>query len=530
MDLDASVRRAASGDLDAFADVTRQFQHMAFGYALSFVHNFQEAEDVVQEAFVAAWYALPTLAEPAAFAGWLRSIVRHRAHRVLRRKQLEVLPLTAVEAVAADVVEADRRIERDQTIGTVFAAIAHLPRTLREVVTLFYVHDCSQQDIATFLGLPLTTVNNRLHAARTQLKKRMVTTMKETLHAHQLPDDFAARIGWIVRARESVVEARFDPATLPDVLTELAVSDEPQQRAVTLQVIQRLDNGVVRCVATSPISSLSPGMTVMSSGREVTTPVSRESFDRIVQLLAASSLAPGTLVPTGIKVIDVMCPLVAGGTLAIAGEWKAGTAVVLEELVRRISGSTDRVSIFSFVPGGGTMTFGEMMEKEGFSDGTVGAVQTFFFRREDGPWTPESLSTLKGVDVVIRLSEALGKLGIYPCVDPLTSRSRLLESSTLGREHLEIATRVRESLALLASGAPDADALAIARARKLQRFFAQPFFCAEPYTHRPGVSVTVTDALRGCREILGGVHDEVPEQAFYFTGGIADVLSAAART
>src|SRR3989454_6176171 len=464
MDLEAWVRRAVSGDLDAFADVTRQFQHMAFGYALSFVRDFQEAEDVVQEAFVAAWYALPTLAEPAAFAAWLRSIVRHQAHRVLRRKRLESAPLAALDALPADIVGADHRVERDQQIGAVFAAIADLPRTLRDVVVLFYIHDCSQQDIATFLGLPVTTVNNRLHAARTRLKQRRVTTMKDTLRAHQLPDDFAARIGWIVRARDNVVDARFDPASLPDVLTELAVSDEPRQRAVTLQVIQRLGNGVVRCVATSPISSLSPGMTVMSAGREIATPVSREAFDRIVELLAASSLAPGTLVQTGIKVIDVMCPLLAGGTLAIAGEWKAGTAVMLEELVRRLSGGTDRVSIFTFVPCGGTMTYGEMMEKEGYSDGTVGAVQTFFFRREDGPWTSESLSTLTGVDVVIRLSEALGQLGIYPAVDPLTSRSRLLESSALGREHLEIAELVRQALALLAPGAPEGDALTVSRA------------------------------------------------------------------
>jgi RNA polymerase sigma-70 factor (ECF subfamily) len=223
MDLEASVRRAASGDLDAFADVTRQFQHMAFGYALSFVRDFHEAEDVAQEAFVAAWYALPTLAEPAAFAGWLRSIVRHRAHRVLRRKQLQAVPLTAVDAVPADVVAADDRVQRQQEIGAVFSAIAELPRPLREVVVLFYVHECSQQDIATFLGLPVTTVNNRLHAGRTRLKRRRVTIMMDTLRAHQLPDDFAARIGWVVRARENVIEARFDPASLPDVLTELAV-------------------------------------------------------------------------------------------------------------------------------------------------------------------------------------------------------------------------------------------------------------------------------------------------------------------
>jgi RNA polymerase sigma factor (sigma-70 family) len=527
MTLETSVRRAAGGDLEAFADVTRRFQHMAFGYALSYVRTFQEAEDVVQEAFVAAWYALPTLAEPAAFAGWLRSIVRHQAHRVLRRKQLEVLPLTAVDAVPAEVVAADDRLERDQEVGAVFSAIAELPRTLREVVVLFYIHDCSQQDIATFLGLRVTTVNNRLHTARAQLKRRMVTTMKGTFRAHRLPDDFATRVGWIVRARENVVEVRFDPASLPDVLTELAVSDEPRQRAVTLQVVQRLGNGVVRCVAASPVSSLSPGMTVLSSGREIATPVSREAFDRIVQLLAASTLAPGTLVPTGIKVIDVMCPLVAGGTLAIAGEWKAGTAVVLEELVRRLSGGTDRLSIFTFVPGGGTMTYREVMAKEGYSDGSVGAVQTFFFRREDGPWTSESLSTLKGVDVVIRLSEALGRLGIYPTVDTLTSRSRLFESSVLGHEHIEIAERVRQSLALLASGGHDAESPAVTRARKLQRFFAQPFFCAEPYTGRPGVTVSLADALHGCREILDGVHDDVPDEAFYFTGGIADVLTAA---
>src|SRR3989440_2548962 len=351
MDVEGTVRRAAGGDIDAFAAITGRFQHMAFGYALSFVRDFRDAEDVVQEAFVAAWFALPSLAEPAAFAGWLRAIVRHRAHRMLRRKQLEVMPLAAAEAVAAEAVTADHRLERHQEVGTVFAAIADLPAALREVVILYYVHDCSQQDIATFLGLPVTTVNNRLHAGRTQLKKRMVSMMKDTLRAHQLPDDFAARIGWIVRTREHVVEARFDPASLPDVLTELAVSDERRQRAITLQVIQRLGNGVVPCVAPSPVESLSSGMTVLSAGREIETPVSREGFDRIVQLLTPPSLAPGTLLATGIKVIDVMCPLVAGGALALAGEWKAGPAGGIGGLAPRVGGGTRGSLRFSLLPG-----------------------------------------------------------------------------------------------------------------------------------------------------------------------------------
>jgi DNA-directed RNA polymerase specialized sigma24 family protein len=75
---------------------------MAFGYALSFVRDLGHAEGVGQEPFVAAWYALPSLADPAAFAGWLRGIVRHRAHRALRRKHLAALPLAAADAMAAD--------------------------------------------------------------------------------------------------------------------------------------------------------------------------------------------------------------------------------------------------------------------------------------------------------------------------------------------------------------------------------------------------------------------------------------------
>src|SRR5215510_15583670 len=280
MELERSVRAAAGGDLDAFAELTRRFQHMAFGYALSFVRDLGQAEDVVQEAFVAAWYALPTLADPAAFAGWLRGIVRHRAHRVLRRKHLECVPLTAAETVATSEPTADRRVERRQEVGTVLAAIAALPRPLREVITLYYVHDCSHQDIATFLGVPVTTVNNRLHAARAQLKRRTLTMVKDTLEAHQLPDDFVARVGRIVRAREGVVDARFSPLSVPRRPAAPPAAVEARQRGVTLQVVQRLPDGVVRCVVTSPAGSLEPGMPVLSDGRLVQTRLSDEAFGR----------------------------------------------------------------------------------------------------------------------------------------------------------------------------------------------------------------------------------------------------------
>jgi len=75
MDYEQQVRRASGGDVKAFVALTRQFQHMAFGAALALVNDFHQAEDVVQEAFVAAWSALPSLADPATFPGWLRGIV-----------------------------------------------------------------------------------------------------------------------------------------------------------------------------------------------------------------------------------------------------------------------------------------------------------------------------------------------------------------------------------------------------------------------------------------------------------------------
>src|SRR3982075_1109251 len=96
------VRRATGGDVKAFVELTRRFQHFAFGSALALVRDFQQAEDVVQEAFLAAWSALPSLADPAAFPGWLRGIVRHHAFRVLRRKQLHAVPLTEAEDMPSD--------------------------------------------------------------------------------------------------------------------------------------------------------------------------------------------------------------------------------------------------------------------------------------------------------------------------------------------------------------------------------------------------------------------------------------------
>jgi RNA polymerase sigma-70 factor (ECF subfamily) len=531
IDLESLVRRAGAGDVDAFVALTQRFQHFAFGSALALVGDFQQAEDVVQEAFLAAWTGLPRLAEPAAFPGWLRGIVRHQAFRALRRRGAPTVPLNDAEAVASEAPAADDVAAARQHAAAALAAIAQLPAVLREPATLFYVHECSHQDIATFLGLTVTTVNNRLHAARAQLKHRMVAMVKHMLEAHALPDAFATRIGRLVAARGDIVEALFDPAAPPDLLSELTVSDEANKRAVTVQVIQRPGGGIVRAVVTSTTDTLARGSTVLHAGRHSEVPLSPAVLERIVPALVGNAQAGhGKIVETGIKAIDVLCPLGDGGSVAIAGEFGSGITVVMEEMVRRLRANEVQLSLFILVPPrpwsqNPDFSHAEELRKDGCSEGTLGGVQAFFLRTEDGPWTADRLATLAPIDVVIHLSRAQAVAGIYPCVEPLTSRSRWL----VGDEAL-LVQRVRDAVAAVRAagdaGCAGAD-VGLDRARKLSAYFGQPFFFAEFYTRRPGIFVARGEALEDCRAILDGEHDDLPLDAFRFTGRVAEIRARA---
>jgi RNA polymerase sigma factor (sigma-70 family) len=537
------VNRAIGGDVRAFVELTRRFQQFAFGTALAQVRDFQQAEDIVQEAFVTAWSALPTLAEPAAFPGWLRGIVRHHAFRVLRRKQLRSVPLTEAEGLPGEEPPADHIVEQRRQAAAALAAIAQLPGTLREPATLFFVHECSHQDIAAFLGLTAATVNNRLHAARSELKERIVTMVANTLHVAALPDDFANRIGRLIEARGDMIEALFDPAALPDLMSELTVSDEARKRGVTIQVMQRPGGGIVRGVATSPVEDLPRGATVLNARRRSKAPINQTQLDRLLPLLMAAteSRPSNDVIETGIKVIDVMCPIRAGGSVAIAGEYGTGITVVLEEIVRRISKGNHPVNIFVPYPPPSEIwppsldkdySIADALKQDGYSEGTVGCVQTFFVGGTEGPWTAEKLAALAPVDTLVHLSRAMILRKNYPGVDVLTTRARLLDDGLVAAADADIARRVRVAIAAWRGAEANADMtfdpVLLQRAQKLQAFFSQPFFIAEPFTKRPGSYVSRAEALRGCGEILDGRHDDLPVGAFYFTGSIDEIRGAAA--
>jgi RNA polymerase sigma factor (sigma-70 family) len=541
MNLEALVCRAREGDVKAFVELAHGFQHLAFGSALALVHDLHQAEDVVQEAFIAAWSALPKLAEPAAFPAWLRGIVRHQAYRVLRRRHLEAAPLEEASEVMSEAPTPDRRLEQQREAATALAAIAELPDSLREPATLFYIHECSHQDIAAFLSIPATTVNNRLHRARLLLQQRIPTMTESTLRPHGLPDDFADRIGRLVAARSELVEAVFDPAALPDLLSELLVSDEANKRAVSVQVVQRTGGGAVLGIAATQLDAVPRGATVLNTEQQTPTPVYEIGFDRVAPLLAGDRVTAGAqenrLIETGIKVIDVMCPLVSGGRVALVGEYGAGLTVVMEELVRRLSGGPDPVSLFVLMPpfssewpGSTDLPFSisASLKREGYSEGTVGAVQTFFLRGQQEPWTAARLNEFATADVVIHLSHEVAKMKIYPAIDLRTSRSRLLENAALDEAHRAVAAQARRVLGAALWNMGDlppglSGPLLAERARKLQNYFTQPFFVAEPYTQRPGTHVGVAESLRTCRDILEGRYDDIPESSFYFAGGVEEI-------
>jgi len=169
--------------------------------------------------------------------------------------------------------------------------------------------------------------------------------------------------------------------------------------------------------------------------------------------------------------------------------------------------------------------------------GSITSVQAIYVPADDFT-DPAPATTFSHLDASTSLSRALTQMGIYPAVDPLTSTSRILDPNIIGEEHYRVARRVKEILqrykdlqdiiAILGiEELSDEDKLIVARARKIQRFLSQPFHVAEEFTGRPGKYVTIAETIRGFREIIDGLHDDKPEQAFYMVGGIEDVVKRA---
>ena len=170
-------------------------------------------------------------------------------------------------------------------------------------------------------------------------------------------------------------------------------------------------------------------------------------------------------------------------------------------------------------------------------NGSITSVQAIYVPADDYT-DPAPASIFTHLDASTALSRQIAELGIYPAVDPLASTSRILDPEIIGEEHYFVATQVQKILQrykdlqdiiviLGMDELSNEDKLIVTRARKIQKFFSQPFFVAETFTGMQGRFVPLADTISGFKMIIEGKLDDVPEQAFYMVGNIQEVYEKA---
>jgi len=170
-------------------------------------------------------------------------------------------------------------------------------------------------------------------------------------------------------------------------------------------------------------------------------------------------------------------------------------------------------------------------------NGSITSVQAIYVPADDLS-DPAPATTFSHLDATTVLDRSIAALGIYPAVDPLESKSSLMDENILGKSHFRVARAVEQTLlsykqlqdiiAILGMDElSEDDRLTVYRARKVQKFLSQPFQVAEIFTGKKGEFVPLADTIRGFRDIVNGKYDHFPEQAFYMVGNIDTVVAKA---
>ena len=177
---------------------------------------------------------------------------------------------------------------------------------------------------------------------------------------------------------------------------------------------------------------------------------------------------------------------------------------------------------------------GKLQERITSTDkGSITSVQAVYVPADDFT-DPAPATTFSHLDATVNLNRSLSELGIYPAVDPLDSTSTILDPEVVGQKHYNVAREVQKTLqrykdlqdiiAILGmEELSEVDKLTVSRARKVQRFFSQPFFVATQFTGISGAYVTIEETVNGFKEILDGNCDDIPETAFFLKGNIDQV-------
>ncbi len=456
--------------------------------------------------------------------------------------------------------------------------------------------------------------------------------------------------GSISSIRGIVVDIKFE-GDVPSIYDALKVQTKNADgQEVVVEVLQQLEDGYVRGIAMTSTDGLKRGDMVTATGAPIKVPVGPQVLWHIFNVLGETidgtpqikgeeqwpihreapkftelSTSSETLV-TGIKVIDLLAPVLKWGKVGLFGGAGVGKTVIMQELIHNIAKEHNGVSVVcgvgertregndlyhemkdSGVIGKTAMVYGQMneppgprarvaltgltmaeyfREKEGkdvlvFIDnifrftqagsevsallgripsavgyqptlasemgtlqeritstdkGSITSVQAVYVPADDLT-DPAPATTFAHLDSTITLNRAIAEKGIYPAVDPLDSTSTVLTAETVGDKHYAIAKRTQEILqrykelqdiiAILGmEELSHEDKLSVYRARKIEKFFSQPFHVAEQFTGFSGKFVKLDDTIRSFEMLIEGKCDEIPEEFFMYKWSIDEVVEA----
>ena len=457
-------------------------------------------------------------------------------------------------------------------------------------------------------------------------------------------------VGIVKAIRGVVIDVEFPEGELPDIYESVEI--QRKEGRLVLEVQQHLGHGMVRTVAMDSTDGLARGIEVVATGAPIRVPVGNVTLGRVFNIIGDAIDGRPTPVSetyypihreapdfqeqstnvetfeTGMKVIDLIAPLLRGGKTGVYGGAGVGKTVMISELIRSVAAEHAGVSVFAGVgerTREGTalyyemqdygvqdsvaMVFGQMNEPPGvrlrvaltglamceyFRDegrdvllfidnifryvlagsemsallgrmpsavgyqptlaAEMGALQERITSTKTGSITsmqaiyvpaddysdPAPVATFSHLDAIITLERSVFAKGLFPAVDPLSSSSRALQPDIVGDEHYQTAREVKQVLqtykdlqdiiAILGIDELSEDQrILVARARKIERFLGQPMFVAEKFHGLDGQYVPTRETVRGFREILDGMHDHLPEQAFFMVGTIDQAVEKAER-
>lgn len=445
--------------------------------------------------------------------------------------------------------------------------------------------------------------------------------------------------GTITQVVGVVVDVEFTGGGLPAIYDALLV--QHNNKEITLEVAQHLDEKTVRAISLQSTDGLKRGQAVEATGAAISVPVGADTQGRMFNVVgepidgkpapkgkkapihrdppALSEQTNKTeILETGIKVIDLIAPIAKGGKVGLFGGAGVGKTVLIQELINNIAKFHSGNSVFAGV-GERTregndlyyemkeagvldktsLVFGQMNEPPGarlrvalsglamaeaFRDegkdvllfvdnifrftqagaevsallgrlpsavgyqpnlqqemgalqeritstkkGSITSVQAVYVPADDLT-DPAPATTFAHLDSTIVLNRALTEIGIYPAVDPLDSNSTILDPEVVGEEHYQVAREaqrvlqqykeLQDIIAILGmEELSDDQKQIVGRARRLQRFLAQPFFVATQFTGNDGAYIKVEDTVKDVKDILAGKYDDKPESWFYMAGG-----------